>query len=118
MGKKVYSKDFSVLISMKYFQSIFFQFFQFLCHYKNEDSPFVWESIGNILRKMHSLVSNTDLKNEFKQFVLNMFCEIKKNVSWDDRSCEPFSITKMRDLILTCLVEFEDEETIEKAKNR
>ncbi|XP_026480075.1 puromycin-sensitive aminopeptidase-like [Ctenocephalides felis] len=93
------------------------EFLKFLCVFQNEDNNNVWKSISTILGKVGSIISYTDLKCEFRDFVLNLCCKIRKKVCFDSPTCDQASAC-LKNAILQLLVEFEDEETIQEGKRR
>ncbi|XP_016993881.2 puromycin-sensitive aminopeptidase isoform X1 [Drosophila takahashii] len=86
--------------------------------YRNETNYTVWTAITNSLTNLHILISHTDLMEDFHRFGRNLYEPVAQKLSWEPRDGENHLDTLLRSLVLTRLVSFRSEDTIEEAQQR
>ncbi|XP_026480083.1 puromycin-sensitive aminopeptidase-like protein [Ctenocephalides felis] len=86
--------------------------------YKTEKHPTVWSNIEYALNELKKLAAFAECWDEFRLFALDLYSEIKKNVTWDPSPCDKHLDGLLRQMIIEDLVGYGDEDTIKEAKLR
>jgi len=84
----------------------------------DEDNYSVWASISSIMEKLNALLGNTDSHDEFKAFGRRLFSRIEEKVGWDAKDNETHLDALLRSLVLTRMISFDNQKTIQDAQTR
>nr|AVD96941.1 putative APN-5 [Nilaparvata lugens] len=95
------------------------QFLKFIQEFSDEDNYVVWSTISNCLRKIKTLLANTELENSLDAFGRNLFKNIAKKIGWEAKENESYLDGKLRPLLIydQCIT-FNDEEALKEATKR
>lgn len=77
---------------------------EFLSAYKDEDSYVVWAEISSGLAYMNQMIAKTNIKNDFDNFVCNLFTNIFIKVSFDKKVKEDHTTSLLRSVVLKRMV--------------
>ncbi|XP_062591652.1 puromycin-sensitive aminopeptidase-like [Saccostrea cucullata] len=84
----------------------------------NEDNYTVWSDLASNLGQISILLQNTDGFEDFKAFNRRLFKPVAQTLGWDPKDGEGPLAAMLRDLALTRLGKYGDEETVSEAKKR
>jgi puromycin-sensitive aminopeptidase len=86
--------------------------------YRFEDNFTVWSSISTSLSKLKNILSHTDLLEKFNVYGRNLFTPLAESLGWESKASENHLETLLRSLVLSKLISFNCEKTIDEAKKR
>lgn len=86
--------------------------------YRNETNYTVWIAITNALDKLYILISHSKLMDDFHRYCVNLYSPVAKRLGWDKRADENHLDTLLRSLVLSRLVTYGCQDTINEGKRR
>ena len=87
----------------------------FATNYQKEDEYVVWAALASGLAKIHSVFGHESFIGEYDRFVLGLFADIGKKMTWD-RKPKSHSEALLKVLVLENLGRYGDKKTIAHAK--
>lgn len=85
---------------------------------RNECDYTVWSSISNFLSKLHLLLANSPVEDQFNQYGVRLYRTVAEKLGWTVKPDENHLDTLLRPLVLSRLVSFRCAETVAEAKNK
>jgi len=86
--------------------------------FKDEKSYVVWNSISNAISRLSTILVDQPCYGNYKRFVLEIFSNIKADITWDGEPNETHLKTQLRMVVLSKLGRYGDQEVRDEAKRR